>query len=176
MMCRSRRLSCAAAAVALLTLGGCADPATQPGPPPPPGAVGEPRVGISALPAVPPGDAARFADVPVTATVRAVTAVKVEAQGPGEIVGPGASVVVDVTNDSAADIEATAFTVNAYRPDGSPLNPSSAPPAMAFTGVVEPGATISGTFVFQLGDASADQIRIEVGYSGSANLVVIQPG
>jgi hypothetical protein len=172
-----------------LALAGCSGPTSgdtspggsdaavlTPGPPPPPGPTGAPAIGISTLPPVPVGEAATFSDVRLAANVLKIDPVQLGANGPGEIAGPGVAATVWFSNESDKDIDLGGVTVNAYYRDGAdkvPAAPSDAAPAGPVSGALAPRQTRSGVYVFQIPAGQAGSISVEVNYSGSADVVVV---
>jgi hypothetical protein len=131
-------------------------------------------IGVSTVPPVPVGDDAPFGDVPVVATATRIDGVQVEARGPGELAGPGIAATIRVENRGDRPIDLAGMVVNATYGDAVPASPSGADPAAPLTGPLAPGATGEGVYVFQVPEGSADGVVVEVGYSGSANVVLIQ--
>jgi hypothetical protein len=177
----------AAVAVALAVgLTGCtadappADPQgpsaiqVTPGPPPPPGTTGEPVAGVATLPPVPVGEPAPFGDVALVARVVRIDPVQLEANGPGEVAGPGVSVTVELANDGPEPIDLSGVAVNGYYGDGVPAAASSADPAAPATGGLPPGGTGSGVYAFLVPEDGTGSFVVEVNYSGSANVVLVR--
>jgi hypothetical protein len=172
-------------AAAGLALAGCSGSSSDtsptavltPGPPPPPGPTGAPAIGISTLPPVPVGQAATFSDVKLAASVLTIDSVQLGANGPGEIAGPGVAATVQFSNESDKDIDLGGVTVNAYyggtADDKVPAAPSDAAPAGPVSGSLAPQQTRSGVYVFQVPAGRTGSISVEVNYSGSADVVVV---
>ena len=170
--------------VAGLALAGCSGgtgtdgsgPATAPltpGPPPPPGPTGAPAIGISTLPPVPVGEPAGFSDVKLGARVVKIDQVQLGANGPGEIAGPGVAATVEFSNESDKDIDLGGVTVNAYYGEKVPAPPSDAAPAGPVSGPLPPKQSKSGVYVFQVPAGQSGKLSVEVNYSGSADVVVV---
>jgi hypothetical protein len=145
-----------------------------PGVAPPPGATGAPVVGTSTLPPVPVGEDAPFGDTPVVVTAQQVEPVQIEARGPGEVAGPGVRVTVRAENRGADPVDLAGLVVNATYGDAVPASQSSTDPAAPLTGALAPGASAEGVYVFQVPDGAGGPVVIEVGYSGSSNVVLIR--
>lgn len=144
-----------------------------PGPPPPPGATGAPVAAISSLPPVPVGQPAAFGGG-LVAKVATIDPIDVNAQGPGEIAGPGVAVNVDLSNESKDPIDLGGVVVNAYYGGGTPAGSTAGAPAAPAAGPLAPGETKRGVYVFQVPRAQAGSLVVEVNYSGSPNVVLIR--
>lgn len=144
-----------------------------PGPPPPPGATGAPVVGVTSLAPVPVGEPAQFGGG-LVAKVLKIDPVQVEARGPGEIAGPGAAVTVELKNESNDPIDLNGIAVNAYQDDRVPVGSSNSTPAAAVTGSLAAGDTKQGVYVFQVPPETAGSLLVEINFSGSENVVLVQ--
>ena len=142
-------------------------------PPPPPGATGPPAIGINTLAPVPIGASAAFRDVGLVATVTKVEAVRLAAEQPGDIAGPGVGVTLQLRNDTNAPVDLGGIVVNAYYGDRTPASPSSSAPSAPAAGLVQPGGTGSGVYAFQLPTEQVPSLMVEVNYSGSADVVLV---
>lgn len=190
----------AAAVVAFLALAGCtSDPepeptpsssqsptattepepeeseTAEPGPDPteePAGVEAPPEPGT--LPTAPPVALDEVADfgTGVTTRVDSVDGIEAQAQGPGEVSGPGVAIDLTVTNDSPDPVDLALFLVNLTDADGNPGIPMLGDPADPVEGVLAPGASVSGTYVFTVDEDARDGIRIEASYSTAAPVVV----
>jgi len=163
------------AVLALLVLAACSsgDGQTDPGPAPPPGTTGEPTVGMNQLEPAPAGEPRQFGDVPVSATVLGTEPVQIDAQGVGEIAGPGTAVTVEIRNESGDTIDLAAFAVNAFQGDDVPAPASSSAPAAELSGALDPGAAATGVYVFRPAQTDAGPLVVEINYNASANVVLI---
>lgn len=121
---------------------------------------------------VAPGEDAPFG-TGLVVTVVDVDEVEVEAMGPGSTAGPAVAVGLELRNESGEPIDLTAVAVNARDGDGTPVVPSFASPAEALSGVLDPGGTGAGTYVFRVADG-AEGIEIEVQYAGAPNVVIVR--
>ena len=126
------------------------------------------------LPTAPPVALDEVADfgTGVTTRVDSVDGVEAQAQGPGEVSGPGVAIDLTVTNDSAAPVDLALFLVNLTDADGNPGIPMLGDPAEPVEGVLAPGGSVSGTYVFTVDEDARDGIRIEASYSTDAPVVV----
>lgn len=185
-MRRARWAAVTAAAVLSLLVAGCtatpeapttegttapapAPVAVTPGPPPPPGATGAPVVGVITLPPVPVGQPAAFGGG-LVARVLSVADVELEARGPGEIGGPGAEVTVEFSNEAGEAVDLAGVVVNASYADGVPAGSSGLPPE---AGPLAPGETRQVVQRFQVPGGDAASLLIEIGFSGSPNVVLV---
>lgn len=87
-----------------------------------------PSVAITSLPPVKVGAGATIG-TGVVVTVGAIDWVDVKANGPGEIAGKGAKVLVTLENTSGAAFDLSSVAVNASYPNGTPVSPNGSPPA-----------------------------------------------
>lgn len=126
------------------------------------------------LPTAPPVALDEVADfgTGVTTRVDSVDGIEAQAQGPGEVSGPGVAIDLTVTNDSAAPVDLALFLVNLTDADGNPGIPMLGDPAEPVQGVLAPGGSVSGTYVFTVDEDARDGIRIEASYSTDAPVVV----
>lgn len=128
------------------------------------------------LPTAPPVPLDEVADfgTGVTARVDSVDAIEAQAQGPGEVSGPGVAIDVTVTNDSSAPVDLALFLVNLTDGDGNPGIPMLGDPAEPVEGTLAPGGSVSGTYVFTVDEDARDGVRIEASYSTDAPVVVFE--
>ena len=110
----------------------------------------------------------------VTATLTEVSAVDATARVPGEISGPALAVTVQIQNSSADPIGLDNVTVNLDTKDGSPASPLTTEPAAPLSGVLLPGETRSGVYVFTVPAESRAGVGITVLYSTGAPIVLFQ--
>lgn len=109
----------------------------------------------------------------VTVKVSKVEAVEGEAQGPGEIAGPGLRVTVTVVNDTSEALPMDLALANLYygkdeRPAGTQSGPGLSPLAQP----IPAGDEASGTYVFAVPVADRDQIKVEFSYTTAAPTVI----
>lgn len=138
--------------------------------------------GTAVLEPVPVGRQVGIGDG-VQARVESVTGTRIRPLGPGDIAGPGASVVVSVRNTSDAAVDLAGLAVTASDPDGVPAIPSSGEPSDVLTGVLPAGAERTGTYVFGLrgpagaggstGPGDPPELRLEVGLSSAPEVAVV---
>ncbi len=126
----------------------------------------------AALPEV-PIDAPAAVGNGIVATIGSIEAIEGTAVGPGNIAGPALRVTVRIENGTAEDVSLDGVAVNMYsgaeRTPASPLgDPSQAP----FTGMLAPGATGEGVYVFRVPAEARDLVTVEVGYQAGAPLLL----
>ncbi|GAA4960679.1 hypothetical protein GCM10023225_00300 [Kineococcus glutinatus] len=131
-----------------------------------------PVVGASRRPFAPFGGEARFSEGLVVEVTR-TEPVWLAGRGPGEVAGPGVAVVVELRNRSADPVDLAGITVNAAQRDGRPADASDAAPASRPTGVLQPGATASGTWAFGVA-RRGEALSLEITSVSSADVVRIR--
>lgn len=145
----------------------------SPAPPPPPGGTGPPVAGTISLPPVPVGEPAPFTGG-LVATVTRVDDVELGAEGPGEVAGPGVAVTVALRNESGGPVDLGGVVVNAAYGDGLPASGSDSPPAAPASGTLPPGEGAEGVYVFGVPAGQAAGLLVEVGWSGSPDVVLVR--
>lgn len=107
----------------------------------------------------------------VTVKVTSISRVKLAAEGPGEVAGPGIRVNLAITNSSGADVSLDAAAVNLFY--GAAKTPAS--PAVStdksFSGTLANGSTATGTYSFSV-PANANPILLQVSYTPTEPVVV----
>ncbi len=144
-------------------------PSTPAGPP----ASTAPVVGESTLPAAGLGQAVDFGDG-LSATVESVEDVQLTAEGPGEVAGPGVAVRVSLRNGTSARVDLGGVLVSTTYADGAPGDPSTSTPSDVPTGVLEPGASAEGTWVFSRPSGTGGSVEVSVGSISSSSVVVVR--
>jgi len=145
------------------------EPTTPAGPP----ASTAPVVGESTLPAAGPGQAVDFGDG-LSATVESVEDVQLTAEGPGEVAGPGVAVRVSLRNGTSARVDLGGVLVSTTYADGAPGDPSTSAPSDVPTGVLEPGDSAEGTWVFSRPAGGEGSVEVTVGSISSSSVVVVR--
>lgn len=143
-------------------------PTTEPGPP----ASTAPEVGVTTVPPVAVGQEAAFGDG-LVATVTAVDQVDLKGEGPGEVAGPGTAVRLELRNGTRARVDLGGVVVGVTYGDGSPGDLSNSAPADVPTGVLEPGASAEGVWVFSRPRSGAAPVEVSVGSQSSAAVVTV---
>ncbi|MFC5381900.1 hypothetical protein [Aquipuribacter nitratireducens] len=109
----------------------------------------------------------------VSVALTSLTAVDVDAIGPGEVAGPGLAVTVEVDNPRAAPLDIDGVAVSlAYA--GTEAGAVSGAPADPLTGPVPAGGSARGTYVFVLPEDQRDDVLVRVSLPGSPTVVVFR--
>jgi len=110
----------------------------------------------------------------VTAHIVSVVPVDSIAKGPGEISGPAIKVTISLDNGTKAAIPVNQVTVNVSY--GAAANPSipvtSDPSSRPFTGTVATGASVRGTYIFDIPKDERSKVTISVSYAALSPIVV----
>ncbi|KQS68793.1 DUF5067 domain-containing protein [Modestobacter sp. Leaf380] len=149
-------------------------PPTNPPTPEPSGPTAEATDLPPALTAVGLGDPAAVGDG-VTGRLVSVEAVQGDGEGIGNIDGPALLVTVELTNGTAAPVSFDAAVVEAYT--GSDLAPATLlddSQAAPLAGTVDPGATVTGSYVFYVPEDDRDDVTVQVGYQAGAPYLVFR--
>ncbi len=134
-------------------------------------------VPVGTVSTVPPVGIDQVADpgTGVSFRLAQLEAVTGEATGPGEIAGPAVRVTVVATNGSPSPVLLEGVVVDlTYGPDNSSAAPLSGPGVLRFTGEVEPGASVTGVYVFDVPVDQRGAISVLVSYLASVSPVVFQ--
>ena len=111
----------------------------------------------------------------VTARVSLIEPVDGTAELPGEVGGPSLRVSVEITNGTASALDLTTAVVNLYYgPDAVPANPLGQPGVVPFAAQVGPGASTTGTFVFNVPLDARDDITVELDLSVDSAVVLFR--
>ncbi len=187
-------LAFAALLGAAMTLSGCAtgtgtSPATEP--PAPtllPDAADDPRI-PSEFPdeveTVPDGDQTSLAPVALTRSSAFPSGVEVEiediksrpvkANGPGEVPGPGLQLRVRISNETASPMSLDEVTVAlTYGPDDIPSVPGGPSQNAPFSGMLKPGDSASGVYLFGVPKRGSDPITVSVAHTVDEPYVVFR--
>lgn len=132
-----------------------------------------PAVGTSTAPPVGVSTPAPFGDG-LEATVTKIAQVELEGEGPGEVAGPGTAVSLTLRNGTTARVDLGGIVVGVTYGDGSPADPSGSAPSEVPTGVLEPGATAEGVWVFSRPADAADPVEVSVTSISSATVVTVR--
>jgi hypothetical protein len=146
-----------------------------PPPPPTPTPTG-PTAVVTALPAALPEvalDAPAAVGNGIVATLPSIEAIDGSAVGPGNIAGPALRVTVRIENGTGAAVSLDGVAVNmSYGADRTPASPLDDASRRPFTGMVEPGESADGVYVFSVPTDARDSVTIEVGYQAGAPLLL----
>lgn len=111
----------------------------------------------------------------VVAELTKVESVDGEAQGPGEVAGPAVRVTVRLTNGTEAAVPLAGAVVNVYAgQDLAPGEPLSGPGGKPFTGTVQPGATATGVYVFNVPADQRDRLQVTVSHDPTVTTVLFE--
>ncbi|WP_284252223.1 hypothetical protein [Pseudolysinimonas kribbensis] len=101
----------------------------------------------------------------VSIRIASVTAIKVTAKTPGEIDGAAVVVKVEVDNAGTATASVDSAYVNVVASDGTFAVATTAGKGVPFHGVVAPGATATGSYVFMLSHPQGRQVTVTVSHA-----------
>jgi hypothetical protein len=134
------------------------------------------RPGYVTLPAVAVGVPSPLAEK-LTATVTSVEPMKLKAQGPGDVAGPGVLVTIEIRNDTSQAVNLDLIAVNAHYGKDTPASPNRGAPGPTLSGTVAPGQSKTGRYGFRVPDGPTGTIVIDIQHSGSPNVVIVDaPG
>jgi hypothetical protein len=146
--------------------------------PPGPVAAAEPHeveepgsIGSNTLPAVGLGETARLG-AGIGVVVISESDVQIEAQGPGEISGPGKSATVEITNRSSKPLDLSGIAVLLEFGD-QPGVPSFSAPTDPFAGELAPGGRATATYAFLEPEETPGDPVVRIEYSGSTDVVLV---
>ncbi|WP_409329156.1 hypothetical protein [Trujillonella humicola] len=110
----------------------------------------------------------------VTVDVVGLEGIEGAATGPGNVAGPALRVTVRLTNGTPEPVSLDGTAVDLrYGFDQAPASPLEDPSQVRFSGVVEPGASAEGTYVFSVPVDARDAVTVIVGYAPGAPFVVL---
>lgn len=107
-----------------------------------------------------------------TVSLTKIETISVEAELPGETDGPAVRVTVSIQNESddPLDVDSAVITLSADD-DGYGVSTTAGDPH-PLQGNVEPGSTVTGTYVFMLDPAKDREVTISVNYAAGEPLAV----
>jgi hypothetical protein len=109
----------------------------------------------------------------IVATLPAIEAIEGTATGPGNIAGPALRVTVRIENGTEQAVSLDGVAVNlSHGPVRDPAPPLEDPSQAPFNGMVEPGGTSEGVYVFSVPTHVRDLVTVEVGYQAGAPLLL----
>jgi hypothetical protein len=130
-----------------------------------------PSVAISAAPAVSLGTTTKLADG-VKVLVSKVSAVRVEASGPGDIAGDGIAVHLTVKNSSGKAFDLNGLAVTASYGPGRPASPGGASTGDPLTGSLKTADSARGVYVFTVPKAQVPSVEVQISSNASPIIVV----
>lgn len=149
-------------------------PATTPVPPPSTDGGGiRNRVGPKTVATRPPVAFDRTAEVDQDLTVRIEKTERIEAKAmlPGEIAGPAVVFDLVAENQTKEPIDLVAVVVECTDAKGAPCGRISSDPASPFEGVLEPGESASGRYVFVIDEKQRKKVSLFVTLTGDRAVV-----
>ncbi|MGK5114686.1 MULTISPECIES: hypothetical protein [unclassified Geodermatophilus] len=109
----------------------------------------------------------------IVARIAGLEAVDGTAVGPGNIAGPALRITVSIENGTEEPVSLGGVAVNAsYGADRTPASPLEDEAQRAFTGLLEPGESADGVYVFSVPADARDRVTVEVGYQAGAPLLL----
>jgi hypothetical protein len=109
----------------------------------------------------------------VTGALESLEAVEGTATGPGNIAGPAMRVTVRLDNGTAEPVSLDGAVVTmAHGPEQAPASPLDDPSAAPFTGVLDPGGSAVGVYVFAMAEDARQAVTVSVGYRPGAPYLV----
>ncbi len=145
-------------------------------PPPPTPTPTGPTEDVDELPAALPEvpiDAPAAVGNGIVATIASIEAIDGTAVGPGNIAGPALRVTVRIENGTAEAVSLDGVAVNmSYGTDRTPASPLGDPSQAPFSGMVDPGGSGEGVYVFSVPTDVRDLVTLEVGYQAGAPLLL----
>ena len=133
---------------------------------------GDPAVLPPSLPAVALDATAAVGDG-VTGSLQSLDAVEGTATGPGNVAGPALRVTVRLENGTAGPVSLDGAVVTmAHGAAQTPASPLDDPAAVPLSGVLEPGDSAVGVYVFTVADDARETVTVSVGYRPGAPYLV----
>jgi hypothetical protein len=112
-------------------------------------------------------------DTGVTARLTAINAIQGTGSGPGNVNGPALRITVSLTNGASQALSLDGVQVTmTYGAEQTPASPLNDPSQAKFGGVLEPGASAVGRYVFSVPEDARDVVTVTVGYAAGAPFLV----
>ena len=150
-------------------------PSVPPAPSPtgdPAALTGDPAELPPSLPAVALDATAAVGDG-VTGSLQSLDAVEGTATGPGNVAGPALRVTVRLENGTAGPVSLDGAVVTmAHGAAQTPASPLDDPSAAPLSGVLEPGDSAVGVYVFTVAEDAREAVTVSVGYRPGAPYLV----
>lgn len=109
----------------------------------------------------------------ISARVVSTEGIQGSATGPGETNGPALRVTVRITNGTSRPVSLDGVAVNlAYGVRSTPASPLDDPSQAPFRGVVAPGKSADGVYVFSIAVRDRASVTLTVGYQAGAPILV----
>ncbi|SCX40038.1 hypothetical protein SAMN03159343_0865 [Klenkia marina] len=109
----------------------------------------------------------------VTGRLVSIEAVQGDGEGVGNVDGPSILVTVELVNGTDAPVSFDAVAAEAYT--GAALTPATLlddPQASPLRGTVDPGGSVTGSYVFYVPETDRGDVTIQVGYQAGAPYLV----
>ncbi|RXW32435.1 hypothetical protein C1706_07825 [Propioniciclava flava] len=111
-------------------------------------------------------------DSAATVSLDALSAISVSATTPGEITGPAVKVTVKVSNGSQQALDVSSAVVSVTAEDGTLGIPTTAGDPAPLEGVIAPGQSVTGSYVFMLDPAAGRGVLVTVNYAAAEPVAV----
>lgn len=159
---------------ATLSAGAVASPSIPPPPPTPAptGPTSDANVLPQQLAAVQLGTPAAVGNG-ISATVVSLDPIDGTGRGPGNIAGPALRAMIRITNGTTQPQSVDAVAVDmTYGSERRPASPLDDPSQRPFRGIVRPGGSATGTYVFTVPADARSVVTVSVGYQAGAPFMV----
>jgi len=109
----------------------------------------------------------------VTGRLVSIDAVQGTGEGVGNIDGPSLLVTVELTNGTDAPVSFDAVAAEAYTgEDMTPATLLDDPQANPLRGTVDPGDSVTGSYVFYVPESERGDVTVQIGYQAGAPYLV----
>jgi hypothetical protein len=110
----------------------------------------------------------------VTAKIQKIVSTQITAETPGVIAGGGLAVTVQITNSSKAKVPLNSISVTMSDASGSPLSYAAVSTSIPFAGMLSPGKSATGTYVFNVANTKPAPVTIAVMYAPATSVVLFK--
>jgi hypothetical protein len=111
-------------------------------------------------------------DTGIRVAIVSVEPIEVDAETPGELSGPALVVNVTASNDSASPQAVDSAVVMVETADGDVGIGTTAGDPSPLAGVIDPGESASGRYVFMLDPAAGREVTVTVNYAAGEPVAV----
>ncbi|HEX8508474.1 MAG TPA: hypothetical protein VF635_03105 [Propionibacteriaceae bacterium] len=111
---------------------------------------------------------------PVTVAVLGIARRAARPQVPGEVAGPALAVEVAVTSAADRLVDLGSVVVTLADSGGDPGNEMTAPPAQPLAGMLAPGRTARGMYVFTVPEGRRNPVTISVSLAGASPVLTFR--
>ncbi|MGY1665226.1 hypothetical protein [Geodermatophilus sp. SYSU D00696] len=120
-----------------------------------------------------PLDSSVTVDDDVAVTLEGIEAIEGSGLGPGNVGGPALRITVRFDNRTADAVDLSGVAVDlSYGTERVPGSPLDDPSAASVAGMLEPGETAEGVYVFGVPTETRDTVTVSVGYQPGAPYAV----